>query len=94
MIARFVAKMIDRELNGKPQSEEYSEWDHLERFKFIDEMESSENDEKELALIQSIIGKHSSESKSIFFIDIYIYFFFSEYINFVIYKMNKKLFIY
>jgi len=61
MIARFVAKMIDRELNGKPQSEEYSDWDHLERFKFIDEIEPSEDDEKELALIQSIIGKHSNE---------------------------------
>ncbi|ORX64879.1 MAS20-domain-containing protein [Anaeromyces robustus] len=61
MIARFVAKMIDRELNGKPQSEEYSDWDHLERFKFLDELESSEDDEKELALIQSIIGKHSNE---------------------------------
>jgi len=61
MIARFVAKMIDRELNGKPQNEEYSDWDHLERFKFLDELESSEDDEKELALIQSIIGKHSNE---------------------------------
>ncbi|ORX41808.1 MAS20-domain-containing protein [Piromyces finnis] len=61
MITRFVAKMIDRELNGKPQSEEYSEWDHLERFKFIDEIESGEDDEKELTLIQSIIGKHSNE---------------------------------
>lgn len=65
MIARFVAKMIDRELNGKPQSEEYSDWDHLERFKFIDELENSEDDEKELELIQSIIGKHSNESKLI-----------------------------
>jgi len=61
LIARFVAKMIDRELNGKPQSEEYSDWDHLERFKFLDELESSEDDEKELTLIQSIIGKHSNE---------------------------------
>jgi len=63
MIARFVAKMIDREINGKSQSEEYSEWDHLERFKFIDDLENSEVDDKELALIQSIIGKHSNESK-------------------------------
>ncbi|KAG4086682.1 MAS20-domain-containing protein [Neocallimastix lanati (nom. inval.)] len=61
MIARFVAKMIDREINGKSQSEEYSEWDHLERFKFIDDLENSEVDDKELALIQSIIGKHSNE---------------------------------
>jgi len=67
MIARFVAKMIDRELNGKPQAEEYSDWDHLERFKFIDVIESTEDDEKELALIQSIIGKHSNESKSIIY---------------------------
>jgi len=65
MIARFVAKMIDREVNSnnKTQNEEYSEWDHLERFKFMDDLENSEEDEKELALIQSIIGKHSNESK-------------------------------
>jgi len=63
MIARFVAKMIDREVNSnnKTQNEEYSEWDHLERFKFMDDLENSEEDEKELALIQSIIGKHSNE---------------------------------